>query len=94
MAPKKYKYIYGRSDDNKGSIAEKEVKNRMSIDKRLANQQAHIDVIYGRLAELKEIVKSQSYQIADLRKRVKKLEQNGNYPNKEELKNLRREGND
>jgi len=45
------------------------------------------------VVRLKEIVKSQSYQITDLRKRVKKLEQQDN-PNEEEIKNIKVGGTD
>ena len=47
----------------------------------------------GEVVRLKEIVKSQSYQITDLRKRVKKLEQQDN-PNEEEIKNIKVGGTD
>ena len=42
------------------------------------------------VVRLKEMVKSQSGQIGDLRKRVKKLEQQDSYyPNEEEIRNIK-----
>ena len=46
--------------------------------------------ITDEVVRLKEIVKSQSGQIGDLRKRVKRLEKkDGDYPNEEEVRSIK-----
>ena len=53
------------------------------------------NTITDEVVRLKEIVKSQSHQIGDLRKRVKRLgEKDGDYPNAEEIRNIKVGGTD
>ncbi len=72
---KKYKYIYGRSDENQGSIVEKKVSKVNNKD------------------SLKQLSKLE-IMIENLEKRVKALEQESDYPNEKELKNLKVGGTD
>ncbi len=83
MITKNYKYIYNRSDENQGSIVEKEVSE---VNDKDSLKQYNLN--YRQISKLEIMMEN-------LEKRVKALERGDNdYPNKEELKKLRREGND
>ncbi len=82
MVTKKYKYIYGRSDENQGSIVEKEVSEANNKD---SLKQYNLN--YRQISKL-EIM------IENLEKRVKALEQDSSYPNEKELKKLKVGGTD
>ena len=53
------------------------------------------NTITDEVVRIKEMLKSQSYQIGDLRKRVKRLgEKEGDYPNAEEIRSIKVGGTD
>ena len=53
------------------------------------------NTITDEVVRIKEMLKSQSYQIGDLRKRVKRLEEkDGDHPNEEEIRNMKVGGTD
>ena len=53
------------------------------------------NTITDEVVRIKEMLKSQSYQIGDLRKRVKRLEEkDGDHPNEEEIRSIKVGGTD